>query len=96
MPQRHKVHHWREYNASLQQRGDLFFFIKEETAAKLQGNMQYDDACIIMAHSIKYAFKLCYRQTQGFMESLKRQGIITKAPNYTTVNYIEYGIAKNC
>ena len=85
MPQRHKVHNWSEYNASLQKRGDIFFFMKEETTEKLPGNMKYDDACMIMAHSIKYAFKLGYRQTQGFMESLKRQGLITKAPNYTTM-----------
>ncbi len=45
--------------------------------------MQYDDACMIMAHSRKYVFKFAYYQTKGVVESLKRQGLITKGPDYT-------------
>ena len=58
MPQCHKVHNWREYNATLQKRGDIFFFMKEEDTAKLPGNTQYDDACIMMTHHIKYTFQI--------------------------------------
>ena len=60
MPQRHKVHNWSEYNASLQKRGDIFFFMKEDATGKPKGNMKYDDACIFMAQDIQYTFTLGY------------------------------------
>lgn len=91
----YKITNWREYNQGLKQRGSLEIWIEEgvEKSWYYEGKKQkgaqftYSDSCIKMICYIREVYKLPYRQTQGFMESLiqKLQWKV-KVPDYTLIN----------
>lgn len=88
MPERHKIQNWSDYNRSLKNRGNIFFFIEEKLLKyKKKHNQQYSDAVVIMCHQVKYLLKLPYRQTEGFLTSLVKKGFadLGKIPNYSTM-----------
>ena len=76
--ERYKVTNWPEYNRSLKNRGNLKVRLTSETLSnwhysgpKINGGQStYSDSCIEFCISIKILFKLGYRQTQGFIESI--------------------------
>jgi IS5 family transposase len=91
----YKITNWSEYNQALKQRGSLEIWIEEgvEKSWYYEGKKQkgaqytYSDSCIKMICYIREVYKLPYRQTQGFMESLiqKLQWKV-KVPDYTLIN----------
>lgn len=88
MPQPHKLHNWSDYNRSLKQRGDIFFFFdKKISEYQRRGNQKYSDETIIICNQVKYLLKLAFRQTQGFLESLAKRKleILSDIPDYTTM-----------
>ena len=76
--ERYKVINWREYNSSLKNRGRLDLWLSPKVVdewhyqgPKTKGRQfVYSDVCIEACLSIKILYKLGYRQTQGFIESL--------------------------
>lgn len=76
---KYRVTNWREYNASLKQRGSLTFLIGEDLAdhwyakkesAKTGCPFMYSNLCIETLLSLRHIFKLPLRQVVGFTESL--------------------------
>lgn len=76
--ERYKVTNWSEYNSSLIKRGRVDLWLSEKVmsrwyheGAKRKGRQPfYSDVCIETCLCIKSLYKLAYRQTQGFVESL--------------------------
>jgi IS5 family transposase len=92
---RFKIKNWSEYNQALKQRGSLEIWIDEEAKESwyYQGETQrgaqyeYSDSCIELACIVREIYKLGYRQTEGFLESLiKRLNWQVKVPDYTIIN----------
>jgi hypothetical protein len=91
----YKVDNWSEYNKALCQRGSLNLWISEAT---LQGwlyegptqqgaQFKYTDLAIETCLSLRAVFKLTFRQTQGFLESLFEQlEIDLPVPDYTIIS----------
>ena len=75
---RYKVTNWPEYNRSLKNRGNLQVWLPAQTLTNWHysgtkekgGQLEYSDTCIEFCLTIKLIFKLGYRQTQGFIESI--------------------------
>jgi hypothetical protein len=85
MPKRkvYRVRNWSEYNKALIQRGSLTFWISEDFIQKWhrvektgkRGHPQdYADIAITSMLTVKAVFRLPYRATKGFMESLVQWG----------------------
>lgn len=90
--ERYKVINWAEYNRSLIKRGRLDVWISPKILDKWYysgpkekgGQFQYSNECIEACLSIKVLYKLGYRQTQGFLESLfSLSGYDLKIPSYS-------------
>ena len=90
----YKVINWSTYNQSLVRRGDLTIWIDEDIAETwlYTGPMQqgsqyyYSDACIEFLLNLKVLFRLPYRQTEGFGNSLLRLiGYDLDVPSYTQI-----------
>jgi len=92
----YRVRNWSQYNQSLVQRGSLTVWIDEEVLAHWHpepegprprgGQVQYSAQAIEWMLTLRAVFKLPYRQTQGFGQSLldlMETGLT--APNYTTL-----------
>ena len=80
---KYRVTNWREYNASLKQRGSLTFWISDDIAdrwyckkegAKTGCPFTYSNYCIETMLSLRQLFKLPLRQVVGFVESLFELG----------------------
>jgi hypothetical protein len=75
--QRHRVTNWREYDASLRNRGSLTIWFTEEalTGWKAQprttpgGQRHYSDLAIETALSLRAVFRLALRQSEGLIVS---------------------------
>lgn len=93
----YKIRNWSAYNKSLVQRGSITLWITDEVLAnwhpappekrKRGGQVQYSDQAIECLLMLRAVFKLGYRQTQGFGQSLLDllcPGL--KAPDYTSLN----------
>ncbi len=92
---RYQVKNWREYNASLIERGSLTIWITPEVLeqwndsrpAQRGGQYQYSDMAIEALLTLKHLLKLPYRATQGFARSLfGLLEIEVEVPDYTTLN----------
>lgn len=90
----YKVTNWSEYNRSLKERGNLQVWIPAATLDNWHysgmkekgGQLEYSDSCIEICLSIKFLFKLGYRQTQGFIESIfSLAKIQKKVPSYSVM-----------
>lgn len=92
--ERYKVTNWPEYNRSLIKRGSLDIWFSKKVldlwyyqGPKIKGGQPvYSDVCIETCLCIKMIYKLGYRQTQGFIESLlNRAGYRLQVPVYSAM-----------
>lgn len=90
-----KERNWSQYNQKLKKIARIEFFISEEAienwvyqgTRKAGGKILYSDHVIEMCLIIREYYKLAYRQTQGFIESvLHYMGIELDTPDYTTMS----------
>lgn len=86
---RYRVTNWRDYNRALVERGSLTLWIDAEVLDGWRATggkgWRYSDIAILAALSLRTAFRLTLRQTQGFLASLKRcLGLTIKVPHYST------------
>src|SRR3954462_12656022 len=76
--QRHKVANWREYDASLRQRGSLTVWFTDEAVAAWAaeprtprgGQPWYSALAILTALTLRAVCRLAYRQTEGLIGSV--------------------------
>ncbi|WP_247233722.1 IS5 family transposase [Telluribacter sp. SYSU D00476] len=89
---KYRLSNWLEYNKSLISRGSFALWIDQDTLdhwyyegpRTAGGLFRYSDQCIQAALSLKAAFGLAFRQTQGLIQSIL--GIMKKelqVPSYT-------------
>lgn len=78
-PRKYRVRNWGEYNAGLEQRGSITFWVDEasitkwlnqEQTGKRGASNKYNDLAIEVVLSIKGIFKLAGRQAVGFVKSV--------------------------
>ena len=92
--QRHKVANWREYGASLRQRGSLTVWFTDEAVAAWAaeprttrgGQPWYSALAILTALTLRAVFRLAYRQTEGLIGSvIGLLGLALRVPDHTTL-----------
>jgi IS5 family transposase len=92
----YKVKNWREYNASLVERGSITVWISAEALANWKprvsgprrrgGQVQYSDGAVTCMLTLRAVLSLPLRQTEGFGRSiLGLLGADVPAPDYTTL-----------
>jgi len=92
-----KIENWREYNQALKGRGSITLWLSPEVIKawypkkhkkKLPGGqLKYSNIAIETALSIKVAFHLPYRSTQGFLESIMQlMNIELDVPHYSRIS----------
>jgi hypothetical protein len=82
--QRHRVTNWREYDASLRNRGSLTIWFTPEAIAgwKAQprttpgGQRHYSDLAIETALTLRTVFRLALRQSEGLTEGDERMPML--------------------
>lgn len=90
----YRPRNWKAYNQSLVQRGSLTVWIEEDVIAKWHpepegkrkrgGQVQYSHQAIETLLMLRAVYRLPYRQTVGFAQSLlDLMGVDVKAPDYT-------------
>ena len=93
--QKHKVTNWREYDASLRQRGSLTIWFTAEAveawAAEPRttrgGQPWYSALAILTALTLRAVFRLAYRQTEGLIGSvIGLLGLALRVPDHTTLS----------
>src|SRR4051794_13474612 len=93
--QRHKVANWREYDASLRQRGSVTVWFTEEAVAAWAaeprttrgGQPWYSALAILTALTLRAVFRLAYRQTEGLIGSvIDLLGLALRVPDHTTLS----------
>src|SRR4051794_25192044 len=93
--QRHKVANWREYDASLRQRGSVTVWFTEEAVAAWAaeprttrgGQPWYSALAILTALTLRAVFRLAYRQTEGLIGSvIGLLGLALRVPDHTTLS----------
>src|SRR5918995_525568 len=93
--QKHKVTNWREYDASLRQRGSLTVWFTDEAieawAAEPRttrgGQPWYSALAILTALTLQAVFRLAYRQTEGLIGSvIGLLGLTLRVPDHTTLS----------
>ena len=97
----YRVRNWSEYNEALKNRGSLTFWFSQEAIEKWyydgptqQGaQFDYSDLAIETALTFRSLFRLPFRQTQGFVQSLiDAMRLALQAPDYTTLNRRQKGL----
>ena len=92
---RYRVQNWREYEAGLQQRGDLTLWLDEAAITGWQaprrttpgGQAWYSDAAIELVLILRLVFHLALRQAEGFARSVLRLlGQTLRVPDHTTLS----------
>jgi len=76
--QKHKLMNWREYDASLRQRGSLTVWFTDEAIEGWQaaprttpgGQRWYSPLAILTALTLRAVFRLALRQTEGLIGSV--------------------------
>ena len=93
--QKHKVTNWREYDASLRQRGSLTAWFTAEAveawAAEPRttrgGQPWYSPLAILTALTLRAVFRLALRQTEGLIGSiLHLLGLDLAVPDHSTLS----------
>ena len=93
--QKRKVTNWREYDASLRQRGSLTVWFTTEAveawAAEPRttrgGQPWYSALAILTALTLRAVFRLAYRQTEGLIGSvIGLLGLTLQVPDHTTLS----------
>ena len=92
--QKHKVTNWREYDASLRQRGSLAVWFTDEAIAAWTaeprttpgGQRWYSFLAILTALTLKAVFQLALRQTEGLIGSvIQLLGLALAVPDHSTL-----------
>ena len=92
--QKHKVTNWREYDASLRQRGSLTVWFTDdavqawraEPRATRGGQPDYSSLAILTALTLRAVFRLPFRQTEGLIGSvIGLLGLDLAVPDHTTL-----------
>ena len=90
----YKVINWSSYNKSLVNRGDISIWLSEDVKScwnykGLQspgGELVYSNSCIEFCLTVKYLFRLGYRETEGFIRGLfKLSKVDLKVPSYSQI-----------
>jgi hypothetical protein len=93
--QRFKVTNWRDYDASLRQRGSLTVWVTEEAIAAWTaeprttrgGQRTYSALAILTALTLRAVFRLALRQTEGLIGSVIRLlGLDLAVPDHSTLS----------
>ena len=93
--QKHKVTNWREYDASLRQRGSLTVWFSDEAIAAWRaeprttrgGQASYSPLAITTGLTIRAVFRLALRQTEGLIGSLiGLLGLDLPVPDHSTLS----------
>ncbi len=93
--QKHKVTNWREYDASLRQRGSLTVWLTDEAIAAWTaeprttrgGQPWYSPLAILTALTLRAVFRLALRQTEGLIGSIiGLLGLDLAVPDHTTLS----------
>jgi hypothetical protein len=93
--QKRKVTNWREYDASLRQRGSLTVWFSEEAIAGWRaaarttrgGQPWYSPLAILTALTLRAVFRLALRQTEGLIGSiLHLLGLDLAVPDHSTLS----------
>ncbi|HFA52013.1 MAG TPA: IS5 family transposase [Bacteroidetes bacterium] len=109
---KYQVLNWSDYNKALVKRGDITIYFSDEAIENWYSDLPnqrgaqpvYSDLCIESLLMFKVVFKLAYRQTQGFAQSLlKLMGVDDlEVPSYSQIcrrakdlNVIPYQIPKS-
>src|SRR4051794_13702961 len=86
---------WREYDASLRQRGSLTVWFTDEAVATWNaeprttrgGQRSYSPLAILTALTLRAVFRLALRQTEGLIGSvIHLLGLTLAVPDHTTLN----------
>jgi hypothetical protein len=92
--QKHKVTNWREYDASLRQRGSLTVWFSAEAIEGWRaaprttrgGQPWYSPLAILTALTLRAVFRLALRQTEGLIGSIiQLLGLALAVPDHTTL-----------
>lgn len=88
MPEFHKLYNWPSYNASVKQRGNVFFFIDEKIF--VLHNQRINNTAMLFLYCVtRYNIYINYPivKPRFFLESLRKHtcDILSKIPNYTTM-----------
>ena len=92
--QKHKVTNWREYDASLRQRGSLTVWFTDDAVQAWQaeprttrgGQPDYSPLAILTALTLRAVFRLPFRQTEGLIGSvIGLLGLDLAVPDHTTL-----------
>ena len=90
---KYRVRNWAEYNKALRSRGDLTIWFAEEAIANWKadkttrpgGQQVYSDMAIETGLVVRMVYKLAYRQTEGFLDSIASLlGLGIEIPHYST------------
>jgi Transposase DDE domain len=91
----YQTHNWNQYNMALIQRGNISFWIDQETldnwrneqkTGKKGASNTYNDVAILLCLTFRVLWKMPFRQTQGFVTGLfSMMKIDLKVPHYTTL-----------
>src|SRR3954468_8730073 len=93
--QKRKVMNWREYDASLRQRGSLTVWFSDEAIEGWRaaprttrgGQPWYSPLAILTALTLRAVFRLALRQTEGLIGSiLHLLGLALSVPDHTTLS----------
>ena len=98
----YRVINWAEYNESLRQRGDLTIWVSEEAQSVWSaprrtsrgGQWRYSDLAIVTCLTLRTAYRLPLRQTQGLMGSIGTlMGLDIPVPDYSTLSRRANGLS---
>ena len=96
LKQKHKVMNWREYDASLRQRGSLTVWFTDEAVAGWRaeprttsgGQPWYSPLAILTALTLKAVFHMALRQTEGLISSVvSLLGLALAVPDHSTLSH---------
>ena len=91
----YRVINWAEYNESLRQRGDLTIWVSDEAQSVWRaprrtsrgGQRRYSDLAIETCLTLRTAYRLGLRQTQGLMGSIGTlMGLDIRVPDFSTLS----------
>ena len=98
----YRVINWAEYNESLRQRGDLTIWVSDEAQSVWRaprrtsrgGQRRYSDLAIETCLTLRTAYRLGLRQTQGLMGSIGTlMGLDIRVPDYSTLSRRANGLS---
>ena len=98
----YRVINWAEYNESLRQRGNLTIWVSDEAQSMWSaprrtsrgGQRRYSDLAIETCLTLRMAYRLGLRQTQGLMGSIGTlMGLDIRVPDYSTLSRRANGLS---